>query len=182
MCRGESIAHPSDNNKIYVMGLPVIMSEDGGKNWHGINGENMHGDHHALWIDPNKEGHLINGNDGGVNITWNNGKDWIKCNRPPVGQFYSVAVDNAEPYRVYGGLQDNGVWRGPNDYKASDGWQMNGDYPYKELMGGDGMQVQIDPRDNETVYTGYQFGNYYRVDARTSMIKYIHMYSIIRNR
>jgi hypothetical protein len=82
-----------------------------------------------------------------------------------VGQFYAIAFDLAEPYRVYGGLQDNGVWVGPSTYQASTSWHDSGQYPYRSLLGGDGMQVAIDPRDNNTVYTGFQFGNYFRIDA-----------------
>ena len=79
----------------------------------------------------------------------------------------------ATPYRIYGGLQDNGVWMGSHQYKYSNGWQQEGQYPYKELIGGDGMQIAIDPRDNETVYTGFQFGNYFRMNSRTGDRKFI---------
>ena len=73
-----------------------------------------------------------------------------------------MQVDNAEPYNVYGGLQDNGVWVGPSTYEASPAWQAEGHYPYRRLFGGDGMQIQVDDRDG-TVYTGFQFGNYARM-------------------
>ncbi|MEM8909045.1 MAG: glycosyl hydrolase, partial [Bacteroidota bacterium] len=73
----------------------------------------------------------------------------------------------------YGGLQDNGVWVGPSTYKASMRWQNSGQYPYKSIMGGDGMQIAVDTRDNNTVYTGYQFGNYYRLNQQTGDQKYI---------
>lgn len=79
-----------------------------------------------------------------------------------------MAVDNATPYNVYGGLQDNGVWWGPSDYEKSNYWQAAGKYPYQPLYGGDGMQVQVDTRDNATVYTGYQFGYYARVNNATA--------------
>ncbi|MCB9290645.1 MAG: glycosyl hydrolase [Lewinellaceae bacterium] len=170
---GQIRVAPYDANKLFTMGVPILRSDDGGKTWESINGDNVHPDHHALWIDPNRPGHLILGNDGGVNISYDDGKTWIKCNTPAVGQFYSIAVDMAEPYRVYGGLQDNGVWMGPSTYKASTGWHDSGRYPYRSLQGGDGMQVAIDPRDNETVYTGYQFGNYFRIDTHTDKREYI---------
>ena len=157
-------AHPRHPEKLYIAGVPLLYSHDGGVTWKGINPSNVHADHHALWINPEREGHLINGNDGGINITYDNGAHFINCNSPAVGQFYTVQVDDAKPYRIYGGLQDNGVWRGPSNYKASDDWHMSGDYPYKMIMGGDGMQIEVDTRDNETVYTGYQFGHYYRID------------------
>lgn len=154
---------PGAGNELYIGGVPLLYSDDYGANWKAINPSNVHADHHAIWVNPNRPGHIINGNDGGINISYDNGEHYVNCNSPAVGQFYTVAVDNAEPYRIYGGLQDNGVWRGPSDYEASDSWLQGGDYPYEMIMGGDGMQVAIDPTDNETVYTGYQFGHYYRV-------------------
>jgi len=118
---------PKNPDKVYTYGIPVIRSDDGGKTWKSIGGNNVHGDHHALWINPNRDGHLILGNDGGVNISYDDGETWIKCNTPPVGQFYSVTVDDAKPYNVYGGLQDNGVWMGPSTYEASERWHSSGD-------------------------------------------------------
>ena len=170
---GQVRATPNQPDKIYTFGVPVLRSDDGGKTWAGINGNNVHVDHHALWINPQRPGHLILGNDGGINISYDDGKTWIKCNSIPLGQFYAVAVDMATPYRIYGGLQDNGVWMGSHQYKYSNGWQQEGQYPYKELIGGDGMQIAIDPRDNETVYTGFQFGNYFRMNSRTGDRKFI---------
>jgi photosystem II stability/assembly factor-like uncharacterized protein len=164
---GELRVDPLDPDKIFVLGVPVLRSDDGGKTFVNINGDNVHVDHHALWVSPQRAGHLLLGNDGGLNISYDYGKNWIKCNTPPVGQFYAVAYDMAEPYRIYGGLQDNGVWMGPSTYQPSTSWHETGQYPYRSLLGGDGMQVAIDPRDNNTVYTGFQFGNYFRIDARS---------------
>ena len=155
---------PEDADQVYLLGFLLIHSADGGKTWQSINGDNVHVDHHALWLNPARPGHLINGNDGGLNLSWDNGTSWSKANHPPVGQFYTITTDEDKPYRVYGGTQDNGVWVGPSDYKASDEWQQSGRYPYQSLLGGDGMQVQVDPRDNNTVYTGFQFGNYFRIN------------------
>ncbi len=164
---GALAVHPDDPATIYAMGVPIIKSTDGGKTWSGANGDNVHSDHHFMWINPERPDHLINGNDGGVNISYNGGKSWFKANVPPVGQFYAIAVDDhPDGYRVYGGLQDNGTWRGPHDYEAGTDWQQDGKYPYDALFGGDGMQVQVDPRDNETAYVGFQFGNYYRVNLK----------------
>ncbi|MCC6723074.1 MAG: glycosyl hydrolase [Saprospiraceae bacterium] len=164
---GQIRVAPQDGDKLYIFGVPILRSSNGGETWVSINGENVHADHHALWINPNRPGHLVLGNDGGINISYDDGENWVKCNTPPVGQFYAVAVDKANDYQVYRGLQDNGVWVGPHDYKASESWHSTGHYPYKSLLGGDGMQVAIDSRDNETVYTGYQFGNYFRINQRT---------------
>ena len=166
-------ADRNNADRVYLLGFLIIFSEDGGKTWKSINGDNVHVDHHALWVNPDNPGHLINGNDGGLNLSWDNGKSWMKANNPPVGQFYTVAADNAKRYRVYGGTQDNGVWVGPATYKASDRWHQTGQYPYKMIMGGDGMQVQIDTRNNNTVFTGFQFGNYFRINQRTEDRKFI---------
>ena len=170
---GKIHVDPNNADKIYVYGVPILKSEDGGKTFESINADNVHVDHHALWINPNRPGHLIDGNDGGVNISYDDGKSWIKNNSPAVGQFYSVNVDRQKNYKVYGGLQDNGVWVGPHDYEASAGWQQLGKYPYESLLGGDGMQVQIDNRNSDIVYTGFQFGNYYRLNREAGTSKYI---------
>jgi photosystem II stability/assembly factor-like uncharacterized protein len=155
---------PDNPDQIYLLGYLIIRSDDGGKTWKNINGDNVHADHHSLWCNPNRPGHLINGNDGGVNVSWDNGESWIKCNNPPVGQFYAVNADLADNYQVYGGAQDNGVWTGPNDVTANVEWHQSGHYPFKEIAGGDGMQIMIDSRDNNTVYTGSQFGVYERIN------------------
>lgn len=164
---------PLDDSKLYIMGVPILRSDDGGATWENINGRNVHVDHHALWVSDKQPGLLINGSDGGVHYSFDDGETWVFANNNAVGQFYSVNVDQAKSYNVYGGLQDNGVWVGPNDYEFSDAWKQYGKYDYKSLMGGDGMQVEIDTRDNNTVITGYQFGNYFRIDKTTLDSKYI---------
>ncbi|RTY76515.1 WD40/YVTN/BNR-like repeat-containing protein [Flavobacterium sp. LS1R10] len=164
---------PNDVNKIYLSGVPIIKSNDGGKTFTSISEENVHSDHHVVWVNPNKSGHLINGNDGGLNISYDDGAHWVKSNSHSVSQFYSVNVDEQEPYNIYGGMQDNGVWVGPSDYKYSSEWYQTGKYPYENLMGGDGMQTQIDKRNPNIVFTGFQFGNYYRIDRATNKREYI---------
>lgn len=161
-----------NKNKIYIYGVPILKSEDAGKTFTSISANNVHADHHDLWINPNLNGHLINGNDGGINISYDDGANWIKANNPAVGQFYTVNVDEKEPYNVYGGLQDNGVWKGSNTYKKSVSWHQSGKYPYQSIMGGDGMQIAIDTKNN-LVYTGFQFGNYYRINTKTDKTTYI---------
>ena len=164
---------PNNKEKIYLAGVPIIKSDDGGKTYTSINGDNVHSDHHSIWIDPNMPGHIINGNDGGVNISYDDGAHWIKNNTPSVGQFYYINVDNEEPYNVYGGLQDNGVWMGAHNAEENVEWHQDGQYPWRSIMGGDGMQVQIDSRNHNIVYTGFQFGNYYRLDLANDKRNYI---------
>ena len=161
---------PYNENKLYALGFSSQVSTDGGKTWKNMDKNNVHADHHALWVNPKKDSHLINGNDGGINITYDDGEVWFKANTPAVGQFYAIATDNARPYNVYGGLQDNGVWyvssqTGRNPFAGSGlgltvGSEVN-------IGGGDGMQVQVDPRDNTTAYYGSQFGNYSRTNRMT---------------
>lgn len=164
---GEVRVSAKNPDHVYALGVPIIKSEDGGKTWENIEGDNQHGDHQALWVDPTGSGYLISGNDGGVNISYDDGKNWYKSNPNPVGQFYDINYDMDEPYNIYGGLQDNGVWWGSSTYEYTSGWQMSGKYPWQLLLWGDGMQTEIDTRDNNTVYTGYQFGHYYRIDKAT---------------
>ncbi len=170
---GQIRVDPADADNIYVMGVPILRSSDGGKTWSNVNGPNVHVDHHSLWINPNRSGHIINGNDGGINISYDHGENWTKCNSIPLGQFYYIAIDQQKPYNIYGGLQDNGVWKGPSTYSQSARWHNTGKYPYQSIMGGDGMQVQIDKRDNDVVYTGFQFGNYFRLNTRKQERNYI---------
>jgi|CXWL01.1.fsa_nt_gi photosystem II stability/assembly factor-like uncharacterized protein len=149
-------------DKIYAMGFIAQLSTDGGKTFKTIDKGNVHADHHALWVNPKRDSHIINGNDGGANISYDDGVNWFKANTPAVGQYYAITVDDAKPYNVYGGLQDNGSWWGPSTHKEDIGWIDNGQYAYRAINGGDGMQAQVDTRDNATVYSGSQFGFYGR--------------------
>ncbi|MGV6846704.1 MAG: VPS10 domain-containing protein [Lutibacter sp.] len=172
----------NNSNKVYIGGVPLLKSSNGGQTFEAINKENVHADHHVIWVDANLAGHLINGNDGGINISFDDGQNWTKNNAPAVGQFYSVNVDSKKNFNVYGGLQDNGVWKGPNNYKPSKKWESLGKYPYDFIGGGDGMQVQIDNRDNETIYAGSQFGYYYRKNLKTNDYLDIHPTPDLGNR
>jgi hypothetical protein len=149
-------------DKIFSMGFIAQISTDGGKTFKTIDKGNVHVDHHALWINPKKDSHIINGNDGGANISYDDGENWFKANSPAVAQYYAITVDDAKPYNVYGGMQDNGSWWGPSNHKEDIGWIDNGQYAYRPINGGDGMQAQVDTRDNMTVYSGSQFGSYGR--------------------
>lgn len=162
---GKIFVSSQNENKVIITGVPVMLSEDGGKTFKSIGGPGVHSDHHSIWINPKKDSHIINGNDGGINITYDNGENWFKANSIPVGQFYSVFVDDAKPYNVYGGLQDNGVWYfpsvTPSNRFANSGLGIT-EGSTTNIGGGDGMQVVVDTRDNSTYYAGSQFGNYVR--------------------
>lgn len=170
---GEIRVDLQNENAIYVLGVPIIKSKDGGKTFTSISKENVHSDHQALWVNPKKSGHILNGNDGGLNLSYDDGTSWLKLNDPAVGQFYSVYADNQKNYKVYGGLQDNGVWVANNNARLDKRWQQTGQNPYESIMGGDGMQVQVDERDQNIVYTGFQFGNYFRINRKTGKNQYI---------
>ncbi|MBI4914040.1 MAG: glycosyl hydrolase [Acidobacteria bacterium] len=156
---------PGNDQRVYLLGMPLVVSDDGGKTFKGLNGEDwdtMHPDHHDLWIDPRNPNRLVLGNDGGLNVSMDKGATWRAVKNLPVGQCYTVAVDQADPYRIYTGLQDNGVMMGParplKPRQAKDGW--------RSIYGGDGAFVQVSPRDNATVYTESQFGHMSRLDLK----------------
>jgi photosystem II stability/assembly factor-like uncharacterized protein len=145
----------------------VVLSTDGGKTFKEIGKENVHSDHHFVWMNGKRDSHMILGNDGGCNITYDDGEHWFKANTPAVGQFYNIAFDMAKPYNVYGGLQDNGTWYGSSTNKENYDWYDSGHNPFTGINGGDGMQVQVDFRDNKTIYSGSQFGAYSRQNLVT---------------
>lgn len=159
---------PTNPETVYLMGVPFLKSTDGGKTWKHATTPNVHVDHHAMWIHPDNSNFLFLGNDGGIYFSYDGGQNWIGQNRQPVGQFYTLAYDMAQPYQVYGGLQDNGVWVGPAREQTpySPDWE--------EIHSGDGAFIQVDFRDNQTVYSGYQFGHYQRLNRGTGETLYIY--------
>lgn len=170
---GKIFVSPVNANKIVITGVSANLSEDGGKTFTPMDKGNTHADWHAVWINPKRDSHMVTGNDGGCNITYDDGKNWFKANNPSVGQYYAINVDNEKPYNVYGGLQDNGSWYGPSTNKESIDWIDDGQYAFKRLNGGDGMQVQIDPRDHNTVYSGSQFGAYMRIIKNSPVTRFL---------
>lgn len=157
---GQIFVSAENPDRIIIYGVPILQSMDAGKTWKSLDASNVHSDHHALWFNPKNSDHILIGNDGGLNLTYDGGKNWSHLNPIPVGQLYAVAVDMEKPYNVYGGMQDNGVWWGT----SQPGEELR---PWKSVMGGDGMQIQVDWRDNSTVYTGFQFGNYFKVNKNS---------------
>lgn len=154
---GEIRVSPKNADRVYVLGVPLVKSDDGGKTWYSVQGRNVHADHQSMWINPQHPEHMMTGNDGGADVSYDGGQTWVKLDAQPLGQFYTVNVDMAEPYNVYGGLQDNGTIR----CSSLNRWQSGANC--KRINGGDGMYVAIDPRDNKTTYTGSQFGYYDRL-------------------
>ena len=156
---------PSDDNYMWILGIPLSKSSDGGKTWtrDGTPGI-VHVDHHALWIDPNDGEHMILGNDGGLFVTYDRGKSFTKQNKFVIAQFYHIAVDNQPLYMVYGGLQDNGSWGGPNRSRGSDGPYLT---DWFRVGGGDGFICEVDPDDPQQIYFESQNGGMGRVNLRT---------------
>ncbi|PYQ41766.1 MAG: glycosyl hydrolase, partial [Acidobacteria bacterium] len=113
---GRISVDPTDADRIYFGGVPMLGSSDGGKTWNGLDQRGVHVDHHVLFVDPRAPQRLALGNDGGLNLSFDRGQTWTKVNNLPVGQFTTLALDDAKPYNIVGGLQDNGVMRGPSTF------------------------------------------------------------------
>jgi photosystem II stability/assembly factor-like uncharacterized protein len=149
---------PKNENRLYNIKQTITMSEDGGKTFKTvIPYSGIHPDHHAFWINPLDPNLIIDGNDGGIGISRDRGRNWNFNERIPVGQFYHIAVDNKIPYNVMGGMQDNGSWRGPAYI-----WRYGGgirNYYWENIGGGDGFDASPDPDDNDWVYSMSQEGS-----------------------
>lgn len=160
---------PENENRIYSVFTYVNVSEDGGQNFkqlmpaYGVS-NGVHPDHHAWWIHPEDGDFMIDGNDGGLNITRDGGKSWRFIGNIPVGQFYHISVDNEIPYNVYGGMQDNGSWRGP-----AYTWRVQGirNSYWQEIAFGDGFDVVPDLHDSRYGYAMSQQGFVSRYDWKT---------------
>ncbi|HLN58042.1 MAG TPA: glycosyl hydrolase, partial [Thermoanaerobaculia bacterium] len=161
---GRIAVDPADPERVYIQGVPMLTSTDGGKTWKGIGGRGVHGDYHAIFIDPKAPQRLAIGNDGGINVSYDYGETWTKLNNLPVGQFTIIAVDSADPYNIVGGLQDNGVMRGPSTYR----YGKTDPQAWKSIYGGDGSCVAIDPKDPNVVYVALQFGIAARENLKTN--------------
>jgi photosystem II stability/assembly factor-like uncharacterized protein len=160
---------PSNDKAIYVAGLPVAKSLDGGRTFATLDdaggyGDAGHVDQHAIWIDPRNPKHILIGNDGGLNISWDQGRTWDYVNTMATALAYWVSADMRHPYFVYTGLQDNGSWGGPSATRSANGI-LNSDW--FGIGGGDGFQTAVDPSDYNIVYTESQDGNTSRYDLRT---------------
>ena len=160
---------PQNENRLYSIFTYVNVSEDGGKSFrqlmpaYGVS-NGVHPDHHAWWIHPDNGQFMIDGNDGGLNITKDGGKSWRFIGNLPVAQFYHINVDNEYPYNVYGGMQDNGSWRGPAYVWRAQG--IRNSY-WQEIAFGDGFDVVPDKDDNQMGYAMSQQGYVSRYDWKT---------------
>ncbi len=154
---------PSDDKFVYVGGVTMYLSSDGGKTFRTTQGQ-VHDDRHALWIDPKDGRHMIVGCDGGFYVTYDRMENWDHLNHLALGQFYHVAIDTKKPYNVYGGLQDNGTWGGPTISFNSPG-PLNEDWVM--VGGGDGFVCRVDPLDPDVVYWESQDGNMMRRNMKT---------------
>lgn len=156
---------PKRPNRIYSLWSVLTRSDDGGKSWKTVGPYSfIHPDHHAFWINPENPDHVIDGNDGGLNISYDGGITWRFVDNLPLAQFYHINVDNDMPYHIYGGMQDNGSWMGPSyTYRAggirNDLWE--------ELFFGDGFDVVPHPTDHSIAYAMAQEGFVCRIDLET---------------
>ncbi len=158
-------ADPKNADRLFTLYSRVGMSEDGGRTFTQLlSYEGVHPDHHAWYINPNDPNLMIDGNDGGLNITRDGGKTWYFAENIPVGQWYHINVDNEVPYNIYGGLQDNGSWVGPAYVWRRDG--IRNTY-WQEIMFGDGFDVVPDPENSRFGYAMSQGGNVARYDKET---------------
>lgn len=171
---------PSDDQKVYLLGFDLWMSDDGGRTFRREGAKNLHPDLHAMWIHPDDGDHLLLGTDGGVYLSHDRAKSWDFLNNMAAGEFYTVTVDNRDPYWVYGGLQDNQSWGGPSRTRFQvEQWigeagsrGILNDHWFT-LGGGDGFYVAVDPRDPDIVYYESQGGSISRVNLRSGKERWI---------
>lgn len=167
---------PKDANRVYLPGWDVAISDDGGRNFRRSGSEFVHVDHHAFVIHPDDPALILDGNDGGVYVSVDRAKSWDRRDNLAVGQFYRVAVDASDPYRIAGGLQDNGSWVGPSETifrtedESKDGI-LNRDW--SEIFGWDGFTVQFDPEDPDQFYATGQGAVLLRVNLRTATVRFL---------
>ncbi|MEJ2204252.1 MAG: hypothetical protein P8170_09090 [Gemmatimonadota bacterium] len=160
---------PENELRLYNLNSRMLISEDGGRSFAPM-GADVHPDFHAMWIDPADGRHILVGTDGGLWESQDRAETWRLFDNLPVGQFYHVSVDYAVPFNIYGGMQDNGSWRGPSDV-----WEVGGirNPHWKEIAFGDGFNAMLDVRDPSYGYAMSQGGNLQRFDLRNGERKSI---------
>jgi photosystem II stability/assembly factor-like uncharacterized protein len=159
------VADPKDVDRIYVMNVFLMVSDDGGRTLRRLGEKSKHVDNHEIWIDSNNTDHYLVGCDGGVYESHDRGANWEFKRNLPVTQFYDITTDNATPfYNVYGGAQDNFAFGGPSRTRSASGI-VNSDWFVTQ--GGDGFRSQVDPEDPNTIYAELQHGVLVRFDKVT---------------
>ena len=160
---------PNDDLKIFVTGVSLANSTDGGRTWYDLDWPprrlfaKIFGDVRTLWIDPWNSDRMIMGSDGGIYISYDGGATCDHYYNLPVSQFYAVGVDMENPYNIYGGLQDHEHWKGPSNSADRQGITL---LDWTALGSGDGMYTQADPEDGRWLYTSMQYGGFFRVDQK----------------
>ncbi len=166
---------PQDNEeRIYFLSYDILLSTDGGKNSHII-ARGVHPDHHSLWIDPRDTSHLLEGNDGGIYVSFDAGEHWRYLDNLPIEQFYSVAIDDRVPYTVCGGLQDNNGWCGPSNSLKAGGIGPN---DWQVFVGGDGQYVVPGRGGSPYVYGDSQGGNIVRTNRENEASAFVRPYNL----
>ncbi|MDA0329924.1 MAG: hypothetical protein O2958_13065 [Gemmatimonadetes bacterium] len=155
---------PTNPDRIYVLGSDLMISDDGGRSFRSDGAEQIHVDHHALWVNPQDPDHLIIGSDGGVAASWDGAAHWRMFDNIALGQFYAIGYDMRDPYFVCGGLQDNNPWCGPSNTRSFHGIRNQDWY---ETAYGDGFWTVVDPTDSTIVFSETQGGNMNRYDLTT---------------
>ncbi|MCW5936962.1 MAG: hypothetical protein KIT11_06630 [Fimbriimonadaceae bacterium] len=172
---------PKDSQRVYMLGWTCEVSDDGGRTFRQFQANLLHADHHAIIIAPDDPEHIVIGTDGGTSQSFDRGATWDFLNTIATGQFYNISLDMGDPYRIIGGLQDNGTWIGPSagarEVEADKAAKTpatgitNAEWQY--VNWGDGFHADFDPEDPDIVYAEWQGGNLVRVDLGTGERRYI---------
>jgi photosystem II stability/assembly factor-like uncharacterized protein len=160
---GQIRVDPNDPDKVYFMGIRLHVSADGGRTWNTLTG--MHVDHHGLWIDPANSDYLLNNNDGGTYVSYDGGANWRFFVDIPAVQFFNVQYDMAEPFNIYGSIQDHGSRRGRVDLRS--GRDNIPPVDFDNAPGGEGSNHAVDPRDPSIVYSAGFYGSINRTNVST---------------
>lgn len=167
---GQIRVDPNDENIVYIMGVPLAKSTDGGKTFTAMratdkDSDAQHGDNHALWIDPTNSSYIINGNDGGVVLSYNGGAKWKNFFRKiPTTQFYNITYDMKQPYNIVGSVQDEGSFMG--SIKNTFGKKPEGIMAWDDAPGGEGTIIAMDPKNSEIMYASSFYGRLMKSDLR----------------
>jgi photosystem II stability/assembly factor-like uncharacterized protein len=158
---GQVRIEPGDDQRIYVLGVQMHLSRDGGRTFNAQAARGAHVDHHDLWIDPADPRRLVLAGDGGLYYSRDRSGSWLAVRNLPIGQYYGAAVDQRTPYRIYGGMQDNGTWGGPSRTDSPSGI-LNAQW--KRNLAFDGFRCAVPPDDLLTVYAEGQYGRLHRIE------------------